>query len=278
MRKMLLGLIAAMTVLTFATAQDNLAKFRWQADQKLTYRVEQQTTIKEVVGDKTTSVANKLNLVKQWHVKDVDADGAATLELFIVSMKNQITRPDGEVISYDSADADKSSAEMKEQMGKFIGVSLATIRVDTRGLVVEVKESKHGPASRFESDLPFKLALAAVKLEPGTAWKRPYQITLAPPQGTGEKYDASQKYTCKTVDADRATFSFETTLGKPPEAVLDQVPLLQMQPEGEVVFDLRAGVVLTIRQKIDRELKGHQGEGSSYQFQTNYVEEFVAPK
>jgi len=281
MRRMLLAFLvvaAAATAPAARLAAQDEARFRWQNGQALTYKVEQKTAITETVADKKTTVGSTLSLVKRWTVKEVDDAGTATLELQLVSMKNEITRPDGEVLKFDSADLDKSTAEMKEQMGKFLGVPLALIKVDARGLVAEVKESQHGPASRFESDLPFKVALPGVKLESGLAWKRNYQITLAPPQGTGEKYDASQQYTCKGVDGPLATVAFATTLASPPEGAMDQIPLLQMQPEGEAVVDLKTGALRSAAYKIDREVKGHQGENSTYQFQTTYSEELVEAK
>ena len=110
----------------------------------------------------------------------------------------------------------------------------------------------------------------------GEAWQRSYRITLEPPQGTGEKYDAMQQYQCKSIEAGAATIVLTTTVKNLPEAVADQIPLLQLQPQGEIVFDVRAGHMRSVRWQIDKELKGHQGEGSSYRFKSTYTEEYVA--
>ena len=79
-------------------------------------------------------------------------------------------------------------------------------------------------------------------------------------------------------DAGLATMTVATTLTNLPEAPADQVPLLQMMPEGEVVFDTANGMMRSARLRIDKELTGHQGEGSSYRFQSTYTEEFVNSK
>jgi hypothetical protein len=63
-----------------------------------------------------------------------------------------------------------------------------------------------------------------------------------------------------------------------PEALLDQVPLMQLQPQGEIVFDLKKGLMRSARLTIEKELKGHQGEGSSYRFQSAYTEEYAGEK
>ena len=63
-----------------------------------------------------------------------------------------------------------------------------------------------------------------------------------------------------------------------PEASCSQMPLLQSMPEGTIVFDLQNGRLLTATLKSNRELKNHQGEGSSYRFVSSYTEQFVSEK
>jgi len=154
-------------------------------------------------------------------------------------------------------------------------VPLAVLRVDGSGRVVEVKESKQAPASRFESELPFLVLLPAAKIQAGSAWERPYQVTLEPPQGTGEKFDAVQKYICQGIDGAAVKIALNTTVKNLPASPLDQVPLLEMQPQGEIVFDAVAGRLHSAHLTIDKELKGLQGEGSTYHFQSSYSEQLV---
>ena len=67
----------------------------------------------------------------------------------------------------------------------------------------------------------------------------------------------------------------KTTLKTQPEALADRVPLFRMLPEGEAVFDTRSGYLRSARTAIEKEVTGHQGEGSSYRFKSTYVEEYV---
>jgi hypothetical protein len=276
-RKFVPAILVGLILASAASAQ-TAWRFRWEKGQVLDYRVEHVTAVVEIVKDVKNGFSSKLNLVKRWQVQDVDADGTATLQMSLVSMRNQMTRPDGETILYDSTDADKSDPQMKTQLSKYVGTTLAVLRVNSAGQVVEVKESKFGPASKFESDLPFKLAVPAADVKEGASWERKYTITLEPPQGTGEKYEAAQQCTCKSLKDGAATISLGTSLQKPPESVADQVPLLQMQPEGEAVFDVKSGRLRSAKLTTDKELKGHQGAGSSYHFQSQYTEELVERK
>jgi hypothetical protein len=109
----------------------------------------------------------------------------------------------------------------------------------------------------------------------GDSWERAYKITLAPPLGTGEKYDAVQRYTVKTVSADTATLTLTTQLKTALKAPADVIPLWQMLPVGEVTLDLKNGRLHSARLTVDRELKEHQGKDSTCRFQSTQTIQYV---
>lgn len=277
LRKGLLVVLASLIVAASASAQASW-RFRWQKAQVLLYRVEQSMTASETLTDGTTQSKTKTSVVKRWQVQDVDAAGVATLQLSLDKLRLEKATASGDVLVYDSADSAKSDPQMKEQLARYVGQPVAVLRLDSLGKLVEVKKSDFGPASRFEADLPFQIVLPGADFRAGQYWERNYKVTLEPPQGTGEKYDAVQRYTCKEATAAGATLLVSTTFKTVPESPLDRVPLLQLLPEGEVVFDAQSGLMRSARLSIDKELKNHQGEGTSYRFQRSYVEEYVGNK
>jgi hypothetical protein len=275
----LVSLLALTTAAPPAAAPPAPARLRWEKGQVLVYKVEQTTLATDAVGEKKVETKTQLNLVKRWQVLGVDNSGVATLQLSLNSLRLETTAPGGDPILFDSANPDKSTPQMKEQMAKYVNAPLALLRVDGSGRVVEVKESKFGPPSRFENELPFVGVLPAEgPTKAGQTWERAYKITLEPPQGAGEKYDAVQKFTAKSPADGLAAVAFATTLKSPPEAAADQVPLLQMQPEGEVVYDLKAGRMRSATWAVDKEVKGHQGDDSSYHVTCKYTEQYVGDK
>lgn len=273
----MLTAILSVCLAATAAAQSPL-KFRWQAGDVLTYAVQHDTAASEVANGQKIDTTSKLNHVKRWQVLDVDAQGVATVQLSLKLLRVEIKSPEGETLLFDSENLDKSTAQMKEQLGKYVNQPLVLLRIDARGKVLEVKECKHGPASRFESEPPFVFTLTDEAVQAGRFWNRDYNITLEPPQGTGEKYEAAQRYVCDSLSNVQANIGLTTTIKAPPSAVADQVPLLQLQPEGQIVFDVQAGRLHSARLKIDKELKGHQGEGSSYRFLSTYTEQYVGGK
>jgi hypothetical protein len=275
-RSLLLTTLTGLLLGTTSQAQKPALRFRWLQGQVLTYQVDHMTAVTEVVSGVTSETRTQLGLTKRWQVLSVDATGVATLQLSLAALRLEMTTPGGATLVFDSREPDKATPALRAELSRYVGQPLAVLRLDPQGQVVEVKESKHGPASRFESELPFVVTLPAAGPQQGQQWQRTYRMTIDPPQGTGEKYDALQTYTCKSVEAGTLTLTVETVLKALPDSLLDRVPLLQMQPTGEVVFDMQNGRLASALLRIDKELAGHQGAGSSYKFQSRYQEKFVA--
>jgi hypothetical protein len=272
---LLTGLVVAATVHAQAPNAASPARFRWQAGQVHRYKVEQVTIAAETIDGKETSTSTKLNLVKRWEVQGTDASGVTTLKMSLESLRLETKKPDGDSIVFDSAKPDPMQPELNTEMGRYVGQPLALLRMDAQGRVIDVKESKFGPASRFESELPFRLTLPDAAPAVGQTWERAYKIKLDPPQGTGESYDATQKYTCKQLSGVLAVIAMTTELKVPPQTAGEQLPLLPLQLEGDVYFNLQAGKLHAVRLKLEKELKDHSGEGSKYVFKSVYSEDVI---
>jgi hypothetical protein len=275
-RRWSLTILAACTFAGAAPAQ--APQFRWKAGQVLTYRVSQYTDAVETLKEQTLKTAVRLDLVKRWQVVNVDADGTATLQMTLTKLRMENRPPSGDPLIFDSADPDKSHEQLREEMAKYVGPPLTIVRIDARGRLVEVKESKFGPESRLQSDLPFKLVLPDAAFAAGQKWERSYQIKLDPPQGTGETFDAVQAYACKAIGNNLAQVHLTTTLKAQPDAAADRLPLLPLLPEGDLYFDAANGVLKAVRYQFGQDLDEHRGEGSKYQFKSTYSEDLIDGK
>jgi hypothetical protein len=261
---------------TVAVRADDAIGFKFEKGQVLTYAVVQTTKATETTIDEKTSKPveqehlTRHTVVRKWKVADLDDKGVATLEMTIAAMKWEQKLPNGESDIFDSAKPDDLN---KNEMAKLIGPTLAVIRLDATGKLIEVKESKFGNKSRFESDLPFKIVLPPSGPKEGQTWDRTYTIKLDPPQGTGETYEAIQRYTSKAPVNGFTTIAISTTIKEPPTQVSDQIPLLPMLMEGEVYFHAATGRYQAARLKVKKELLNHQGEGTKYVFESTYSED-----
>jgi hypothetical protein len=255
-------------------------RFRFHKGETLTYHLVQTTKVIETVPDDKTNKpvesesTTKVDLIRKWRVTDVDAKGVATLELTIPAMRWERKAGKEEDI-FDSSNPDDLN---KKEMARHVGPVLATLRIDAYGRLVEVKESKIGPAARFATELPFKLVLPDAEPKPGDVWDRSYTIQLDPPLGTGEKYQAVQTYTCQEPRSGLLTLNLTTDVKDAPAQAADQIPLLPLMPSGAVYFQVATGRYYAARLKIEKALKNHQGEGSSYRLVSTYVEDIVPEK
>jgi hypothetical protein len=266
-RQIAMTLVAAL-VWTGSTWAQSLPRWHWQKGQSLTYKSEQATQASDIFNTSANETSTRLNVVKRWDVLEVDAAGIATVSLKLLSLKLETKTPSGEFLQFDSTNPEKSTPQLKDSLTAFVGPTLGVLRVDNRGRVMEVKESKFGPASKYENELPFVGILPETTPRLDSTWERDYHITLAPPQGTGEQFAAQQRYRMKNVTSQTMTIQLATELKTQPAAPADRVPLLQLLPEGEFVFDMKAGRLLSAELRIDKTLQNHRGQGTSHRFQS----------
>jgi hypothetical protein len=273
-RKTIAAMCGVLVLTSFASAQ--APRFRWQTGQVLVYRTEHNTLASYVMGENKDETKTRVQSIKRWQVIGVDTNGVATLQMSLQALFFETSPPSGEPLVFDSTHLDKCTPELRKQYENYIGQPLVVVRIDGQGKVLEVKEARPGySAAKYESDPAFKLLLPAEPLRVALNWERGYQITLEPPQGTGEKYSAVQCYVCKGIADNLATVSVTTEVKGTSAAQEDQVPLWQMQPEGELVFDVQAGRLQKATLRIDKEAKI---EGGNTRFQSIYVEQYVGDR
>src|SRR4051812_43055923 len=119
MRAWLLAGAAVLSLVPAAPAQAP-GRFAWKKDQILLYRVEQTTTAAEVVDGAKTETTSKHSNLKCWKVLDVDAAGVATFQLWLANLRVEMTKPNGEVLLFDSAAPDKSTPQLRDKLTPFV--------------------------------------------------------------------------------------------------------------------------------------------------------------
>jgi len=268
--------VALLSVVIVAPAQPAAIRFKWEVNATHTYKVMQQTVVRETTLDPktekpvTTEVRTDLTLKKRWRVKSVDAGGVATLEMTITEMKSVYRRADGSTLERDSA-----IPEHAREMADYLNVPVIAVRVDPRGQIVEVKETKAGSAARLHAELPFRMTLPDGAPDIGQSWERAFTLKLDPPHGTGESYEFLQKFTPAAHADGLLSASVETTMKYPPKSLAERVPLVPMLWTGNVYFNTRAGKYQAARLKVKAELPNYQGEGTRFEFESVYNEDLL---
>jgi hypothetical protein len=278
MRRCFLSVLAGLALLLASASADAqaLGRFQFKKGQVLQYKVEQTTSATDMLGETNSVLTSRVEQIKCWQVADVESDGTATLQLSLLKLKMQQRLPSGETWEFDSTAPDQSHKQLREQLSPFVGKALALLRVDAMGKVLEVKSTLQGSARRYESELPFVVTLPGVDFQTAQSWTRPYRIVLDPPLGTGERFAAEQVFQLRGTNNGFVSITFSTTIKEQPKEPMERLPLLQMQPQGEALFDPKLGLVVSSRFTSGGVVEGHQGEGSRYEFSSEYKEQLVS--
>ena len=261
-------------------------RFQFQPGQTLTYNVRQTTTVRETSPDEksgeatTATTRTQLTLTRKWQVKEVAADGIATLEMAITAMRQEIVRPgpadkDGRPTS-DTLILDSATAEGQKQMADYLNKPIVSIRIDAQGRVREAK-SASGSAHRIEAELPFRLIWPTEAPKPESTWDRAFTIKLDPPLGTGESHEASQTYTYKGLSQGFAVVGMTTAMKSPPTDPTVKLGLIPFMWEGELFFQPSTGRYAGAKLRVRREVTNHLGAGSRFVYESDYAESSATP-
>ena len=277
MARPLLAVPFALFFGSFASAEDApKLRFVWSKDATANYQVIQTTTVQETTLDEQTkkpvdiATVTKMTIGKKWLVKSVDTAGVATLELVTTALKQEVTQTAGEMKPVARV-LDSAKPEDAKAM-TFLNKPIFTLKVDALGKISDVKSDNPAAADRLQADLPFKLHLPDAAPTAEKPWERAFELKLPPPLGTGEKFDAVQKYTFRGMNKDFAIIGITTALKTPTEDAALMPAIAPMLWEGDVFFNAKSGQYHGAKLSIKKEIANHQGEGTKFRYTSEYTE------
>ncbi len=263
-----------------AVSAQDVPTFHFQTGDSYRFKLEQITKIEDTSIDDetkkpvTAKMQSKLTVTKVWKIEELLKNGSALMSLSIATMRLERTDAKGEVSVYDSEKPDEKNPDNNAEFKKFINQTLAVLVIDSRGQVVEVKESKQGSPKGFQVELPFKMMLPEKAPQLGSTWDRSFEIELPPPAGTGEKYKASQKYIYGAEVNQMRKIRLETAFDNFP-AGADGIPLLKHLAEGDVYYHQPSGRYIGCRLTGKKVIENYQGEGTRYSFESSLSEDLL---
>ena len=164
-------IIALLMASASVSAQTIPARFHWQTGQVLTYRVEHTMTSTDTVDGTKAETVNKLSETKRWQVLAVDPTGTATIQLTVPVLRFETTTHKGDVLLFDSANLDKSTPELREQLQtnkRSVGTKEAEIRrlmrrTEKQRKCIRRKKKKDGTPGENLIDRVFEQRLAQLQ-------------------------------------------------------------------------------------------------------------------
>jgi hypothetical protein len=269
-------LLLLLFITSTAFAQSAPLRFQWQAGQVLTYKVSQTTNVTEKTIDekakKITQVitATKMTSTKKWTVKDVDANGQATLEMAVTAFRQEVSQTIGEAKPIERV-VDSLNAEDTKTM-PFLNKVILTVKIDRQGQLLDAKADNPATTQRLQIELPFRIVLPDEAPAKDAKWSRAIKIPLPPPIGTGEEYDATQQMTYLGVKDEASVIGFQTELKQEPSDVAMIPALAPMLWQGHLFFDAKLGRYKGAKLNSQKEVNNHRGENTLFKYNSEYVE------
>jgi len=255
-------------------AQETTLQYRWNKGDHVKYRLTTQTDVlmSGIPGMGEMTVGTTQVQVQDLVVTDVAADGAATIDMKIESMKMEVVSPMGGSMSYDSASptppSDPTVAQAAQIVGAIIGETMTmvieptgAVRSVTGATKVKAKLDKAmaGTGTTDQLGLGTLLSDDAIKgalgqslanlpkgaVKPGATWQQ--EVRVPTPMST---MISTSEYAFKGVEQleGREVARLATTIKTRAEGAGTMGPMtVKVEPgtgTGEMIFDTKLGRVL----------------------------------
>lgn len=277
---------------TAASKRAYKLRYRFQANQVVSYLAEQNTKITVSKGDRSRVTRNGTVTRKHFTVISAQPDGSAILEPMIdhVKMTAQFNKEKPQ--TYDSA-KDGKPPQGYYGAAQTIGRALVRIKVSATGELVgsipllsrkvqaRVVPDK-GPAK--PSNDPSKNFLVVFPEKPihvGDSWSdrllKPRLHVGQRGSGLLQEFPLIRTYRLVSVKGDLATIRLETASVKPLRDVGLQIQAAQLLPSATIVFDMRRGLIVSRIAKTESKVHGGAGPGTLLHV-SSLREEKLVPK
>ena len=254
------------------TAEPVRLAYRFHPGDRIDMRVSHRARTETTINETTQAVETMTESLKRWTVVGVDDAGRATLEHSVddVTMVSQ-TSDRGEV-RWSSAGSDEPPPGY-ELVRLNLGVPLTRLTVDREGRVFERVELRPCPPSAT-GDLVI-MPLPEEPVAVGAEWTIPQEVVVEVPAGPRKAVRTRLRYRLEGLADGLATIRVDTTVLTPVDDPRLEARLLERIWDGEIVFDVAAGRVVSRRTGIDRRVVGFGGPQSSIRYRASLVEQLA---
>ncbi len=244
--------------------------FKFTANQTVHYHDQLHSTIHLQKGDKTVRILNNRESRNHYRVLSVDEQGRGLIETVTDHVKIHAKNGDEPAIRIDSSNSlDTCPANFRPLLAS-VGRPIARSRCATSGELVRVISVSKSWLNAHPGNSNQSLAKSLQKqgfLVPlpdkpvaiGDTWDEPLEANAADDVGKRYKISLKKIYSLKQVKNGLATIGWKTVRLTPITDPRLLAQLVQLLSTGEVVLDLKQGVVLSKTSHIDQTLVGPFG-------------------
>jgi hypothetical protein len=249
-------------------------EYRFRVGDRIEMQVAHRALTETTINDTTQTVETMTDSRKIWTVTAVDVAGRATLEHSVDDVRMTSRTSDRGETRWSSGD-EADPPPGYETVRQSLGVPLTRMVVDRDGRIVDRVELRPCPPAS-SGDLVV-VPLPEEPVAAGAEWTVLQEVVVEAPNGPRKAVRTRLRYRLESVADGQATIRVDTTVLTPVDDPRLEARLLERIWDGEIVFDIEAGRVVSRRTAIDRRVVGFGGPQSSVRYKASLAETLTAP-
>ncbi len=286
-------------------------RYGFQKGRGLHYSVVQRSYIRTTKGELEDTTKSGTEIAKHLRVIHVEEDGTALLESTIDHARMAVQFDDAAPVQFDSRKDEDPPKQFRDLAAK-VGKPLARLKVSSRGELISLVKLEgqparaRGPAKPRAADfrrdldksLPAKdkadrkraaeeqkvlenilVEFPEKPLHVGDSWQQTFEVEVVVANNLTRMAKLQRTFTLASVDENGlATIRFEIAVLSIVRDPQISIQLLQRTPKGKILFDTKAGYIVSRSQSCSEHIFGPFGPGSEMVARSQRSERFVAPK
>lgn len=270
-------------------AEGYLLRYKFIKGEVQNYDVDHETTMVTTRPELMEKVRNDVQTRKTHRVVSVDSDGNGWLELAVETARMSAQFGEAEPLSYDSQKPE-DCPQVYRHVRDIIGKPLAQVHVSPRGELLETKpllgQNALDKAQALKADgtladeasRNFLIEFPEQPIQVGESWENTFKVNVRVGQKLKQPVTMQRSYELVKVENDLATIKLRTVLITPIRDGMILAQLIQMTPEGTIVFDLKNGRMVSRTLTLDKTEVGVIGKNSSMHAKSKREERWIDPK
>lgn len=263
-------------------------KFKFRERETARYEVSAQSEVTTVKGDIRQTVKSATKTRRSLTVKEASPQGTGTLEPLIEWVHMVAEFGDGvttqRTVEFQSDSPTKPPKEFHAVFDT-VGRRQAQIVFSPMGRPLEVKAIDPGqPLNPNAGAAPgsdasherYLMPLPPAPIAVGEGWFEREDIA-AREENLTVRIAIKRNYTLTAVKDGLATIDFRTAILTPVQNPTVQLQLTSRQTAGKITFDVERGLIVSRDVKVDEQVLGPFGEGSSFRTHTTFREKLLSP-
>jgi hypothetical protein len=266
-----------------------LLRYQFTKDEVQNYDVDHETTMITTRPELKETVTNEVQTRKSHRIVSVDSEGNAWMELVIEAAKMSAQFNEAEPLSYDS-EKPEECPKAYQHVRDIIGKPLAQVQVSPRGELLSTRALlgpnvldkaqalKDNGALSDEASRNFLIEFPEQPIRVGDTWTNTFKVNVRVSQRLKQPVTMQRSYELVDVADDLATIRLRTVLITPIRDGMILAQLIQMTPEGTIVFDVKNGRMVSRTLTIDKTEVGVIGGESAMHAKSKREERWIDPK